>query len=141
MREIQTHPPMKAKVVDVVRRLEFFEGGAELVAWVGPEQRKPYGRTGFTNRLYTFEFAADCERQLYAGWLFGNDDYEDDCTPDPVVAPSRRVLVFEVGWGYDIAHVRFEDVLTRPLNRNPSLSFRAVRAGWACSSSRRTGRS
>jgi WD40 repeat protein len=97
MREIQIHEPKKQKVrlpTEVVRRLQFFANGAELVAWIGPERFARDGRVGFTSRFHVCNLATNTTRELFgSGWLF--ESYEGARTPDPVISPDRALVTYE----------------------------------------------
>lgn len=91
MREIQMHPPAKRSRLQewlVVRRLQFFAKGAELLAWVGPEWFDHDGRGGRTRKFHLYDFATSTARELYGG------TWDEDTTALPV-SPTRDLIAFE----------------------------------------------
>jgi WD40 repeat protein len=117
MREIQMCEPKKRTAwlpIEIVRRLQFFAGGAELLAWVGPERFTRDGRVGFTCRFHVYDLARNTTHELFGSmWLF--ESAEDERTPDPVIPPDRALVVYEsIGEDETAApnsHVYFEELV------------------------------
>jgi WD40 repeat protein len=93
VREFQLYPPKRPRRPDVVRRVRFVAGGAELVAWSDEGRRISVARGHeVTTNLYAHDVAGGgCERL--------NLDEVNDCfggpASDPVVSPDGRFLVAE----------------------------------------------
>src|SRR4051812_32969866 len=98
MREIRLRPLATRKPYPVIRRLQFFALGAELLAWIGSERSTYEGRVGYTDLFCVHEFASSVTREATAGGGWRSEYWEhSERTPDPPVAPNRGLMVSECG--------------------------------------------